>query len=53
MCHFGREVEHKYFIPESVKPNIVKSFFYVKKSSGSHHVLSLVEAFHNRLGEPK
>ena len=32
-------------------PNIVKSFFYVKKSS--HHMFSSVKAFHNGLGKPE
>ena len=44
------KVEHEDFIPESIVPNILKSFFYVKK--GSHYVFICGEAFHNRLQEP-
>ena len=50
-CHFGGKVEHENFIPESIEPNIVKSFFYVKKSS--HYMFSSVKAFQSRLREPK
>ena len=42
-------------IPESIVANIIKSFFYVKKSS--HYMFSSVEArveaFHNGLGKPE
>ena len=37
-----------YFIPESIVPNIVKSFFNVKKSSCC--MFSPIEAFHDGLG---
>ena len=50
-CHFGGEVKHKNFMPESIVPNIVKSFFYVKKRS--HYMFPSVEAFHNGLGKPE
>ena len=40
MCHFGGEVKHKNFIPESIVPNIIESFFDVKKRS--HYVFSSV-----------
>ena len=36
--HFGGEVEHENFVPESIVSNIVKSFYYVKKSSHYKYV---------------
>ena len=48
---FDGDIKHKNFIAESIVPNIIKSFFYVKKSS--HYMLSSVEAVHNGLGKPK
>ena len=51
MCHFSGEVKHKNFIPESIVPNIIKSFYDIKKCS--HYMFPSVEAFHNELGEPK
>ena len=34
-CHFSGKVKHENFIPESIVPNIVESFFDVNK--GSHY----------------
>ena len=41
----------EYFIPQSIVPNIVKSFLDVKKSS--YYMLSSVKAFHDGLGQSK
>ena len=51
MCYFGGKVKHENFLPESIVPNIVESFFYVKKSS--HYMFSPVKTLYNRLGKPK
>ena len=51
MCHFGGKVKHENFIPESIVPNIVESFFDIKKRS--HYRFSPVKTFHNRLGKPE
>ena len=45
------KVKHENIIPESIVPNIVESFFYVKKSS--QYMFSPVETFHNGLGKPE
>ena len=49
--HFGGKVKHENCIPESIMPNIVGSFFYIKKSS--HCMFFPVETFHNGLGKPE
>ena len=41
----------EYFIPESIVPNIVKSFFDVKKSS--YYMISSVKASHDGLEQSK
>ena len=51
MCHFGGKVKHKDFIPESIVPNVVESFFAVKKHS--HYIFSPVKTSHNGLGKPE
>ena len=40
-----------HFIPESIVPNIVESFFDVKKHD--HYMLSPVKTFYNGLGKPE
>ena len=40
-CHFGGRVRHKNSMPESIVPNIIKSFFDVKKHS--YYVFSSVK----------
>ena len=51
MYHFGGKVKHENLIPESSVPDIVKSFFDVKKRS--HYMFSPVKTFHNGLGKPE
>ena len=51
MCHFSGKVKHENLIPESIVSNIVKSFFYVKKSS--HYMFSPLETLNNELGKPE
>ena len=45
------KVKHENVMSESIVPNSIKSFFYVKKSS--HYMFSPIENFHSGQGKPK
>ena len=51
MSFLGGKVKHENFIPEPIVPNIVKSFFDVKKCS--HYMFPPGKTFHNGLGKPE